>query len=240
MRDRYDAFKAEGPLLNECADDIKIKCPHLENGFGLITACLLKEKAQSTSSFTPSCEQALSAVKTTPHAEKHPTDELTKHVEVEKKAEHAQTGETQPTLTHEEQHIVNSVKEESQAEKDARNEKIAKKFADEDPTPAKDSVVTEKKKQTPKPTAEQEPVVVEDPTLAKSSDSEDLEAKLREANARIKLAEEAAAHASAQTRNFVLLLMFCATSFGITRKGSRRRMVFMFKKLRLSQKGAQL
>jgi hypothetical protein len=147
---------------------------------------------------------------------------------------HAPKVETQPTLTQAEQHIVNSVEEESQAEKDERDAKIAKKFAVEDPTPTKDNVAMEKKEDAPKPTTEQERVVLQEPTLS------DLEAKLREANARIKLAEAAAEHASAQTRNFVFLLIFVAITYGVTRKGSRRRIVFILKKLRLSQKGAQL
>lgn len=234
MRDVYDAFQAEKPLLDHCVDDIKTKCAHMDIGYGLITTCLLQAKTESASSFAPSCEQALSAVKTKAHDDKHPTDELTKHVEIEANAVHAPKVETQPTLTQAEQHIVNSVEEESQAEKDERDAKIAKKFAVEDPTPTKDNVAMEKKEDAPKPTTEQERVVLQEPTLS------DLEAKLREANARIKLAEAAAEHASAQTRNFVFLLIFVAITYGVTRKGSRRRIVFILKKLRLSQKGAQL
>ena len=238
MRDVYDAFQSEKPLLDHCVDDIKTKCAHMDIGYGLITTCLLQAKTESASSFAPSCEQALSAVKTKAPDDKHPTDELTKHVEIEANTVHAPKVDTQPTLTQAEQHIVNSVEEESQAEKDERDAKIAKKFEVEDPTPTKDNAAMEKKEDASKPTTQQERVVLKEPALSKST--EDLEAKLREANARIKLAEAAAAHASAQTRNFVFLLIFVAIAYGVTRKGSRRRIVFILKKLRLSQKGAQL
>ena len=64
--------------------------------------------------------------------------------------------------------------------------------------------------------------------------------KVREANAKLKLAEDAEAHASAQSRNLIAFIMFAGFAYVASRKGMRKRITNAVRKLRRETKGDHL
>lgn len=67
-----------------------------------------------------------------------------------------------------------------------------------------------------------------------------VQAKLREAEARLKLAEEAAAHAAAQSRNLFTFLIFAGFIYVVSRKGIRKNVTGIVRRLRREAKGDHL
>lgn len=71
-------------------------------------------------------------------------------------------------------------------------------------------------------------------------DDDDVARRLREADARVKFAEEAAAHASAQTRNLFACMMAAGVVYVVTRRGARKKLAAIARRLRRDSKGEHL
>ena len=69
---------------------------------------------------------------------------------------------------------------------------------------------------------------------------DDVARRLREADARVKFAEEAAAHASAQTRNLFACMMAAGVVYVVTRRGARKKLAAIARRLRRDSKGEHL
>jgi len=267
IRSRYDAYHAEETLAPACEEDIKSKCARSDPGVGLIARCLFESKKDPASTFEPSCEMALEAVKIIPAHEEHPTDELTKHAEINT-MELEKAPEEIKKLTHEEQHLVESHVEnhaETQAEQDARDARIEEKFADKDEivtihddaekvsiqdsdekvsiqdsdekVSIQDRVEKVSIKDVRRPTTETSSRVT---SASTSTEHEGAAARIRDVDARLQVADDVASRSSSQGRNFMLFLFFVGLAYGITRKGLRRRLLLSAKRLRMSHKGSRL
>ena len=69
---------------------------------------------------------------------------------------------------------------------------------------------------------------------------DDVARRLREADAKVKFAEEAAAHASAQTRNLFACMTAAGVVYVVTRRGARKKLAAIARRLRRDSKGEHL
>ena len=74
----------------------------------------------------------------------------------------------------------------------------------------------------------------------KMDDDDDVGRRLREADARVKFAEEAAAHAAAQTRNLFACMTAAGVVYVVTRRGARKKFAAIARRLRRDSKGEHL
>ena len=74
----------------------------------------------------------------------------------------------------------------------------------------------------------------------KMDDDDDVGRRLREADARVKFAEEAAAHAAAQTRNLFACMTAAGVVYVVTRRGARKKFAGIARRLRRDSKGEHL
>jgi len=74
----------------------------------------------------------------------------------------------------------------------------------------------------------------------KMDDDDDVGRRLREADARVKFAEEAAAHAAAQTRNLFACMAAAGVVYVVTRRGARKKFAAIARRLRRDSKGEHL
>jgi len=212
----FEFWHAEEKVKKACEVDIKENCGGVQSGHGLITSCLWDVKSVPSSSLAKPCEESLNALHV-PQPSAKPIKAM--------KSEHAEEE------THVEEEKVHVEEEKVQVEEEhPHTAEVAREEAKRD-----EAKVIEKPRltQSNRPTSQksgEEPEKVD----------QDVKLKLREAQAKIQLAEEAAAHSAQQSRNLVIVMLLACAVYTVSRKAVRKKLSNAIRKLRRDSKGEHL
>jgi hypothetical protein len=211
----YRFWHAEEKIKDACEVDIKENCGSVQSGNGLITSCLWDVKNMPSVSLAPPCEESLNTL----------------HVPVPSAIS---SNTTQREEAKEETHV-----EKEQVHAEEEHVRVEKDMVREDVTPEEVQRKEERIIDKPQPWQSNRPTSKESGEEPEKLDS-DVQRKLREAEAKIQLAEEAAAHAAQQSRNLVVVVLLVCAVYVVSRKTVRKKLSSAIRKLRRDSKGEHL
>ncbi|MGA0025915.1 MAG: hypothetical protein ACO3IJ_00420 [Steroidobacteraceae bacterium] len=189
---------------------MKQNCAEVESGAGLITSCLWEANKAPSKSLRPECAASLNAIDLA-----------------------SNSADDSPNVKEETKSNVENIESASVEEKRAEN--VERKPAQEtlrepEKVVRRNRFVRSGVSGHASEEAGAEPV----------KDDAREHNKIREANAKLKLAEDAETHASAQSRNLVVFIMVAGFVYVASRKGMRKRITSAVRKARRETKGEHL
>ncbi len=212
----YEFWHAEEKVKDACEADIKENCGGVQSGYGLITSCLWDVKSMPSASLAKPCEESLNIL-------------------------HVPLPSAQP--------IKAMKSKQTEEETHVEEEKVhveAKKVHVEEERPHAAEVAREEAKRDGAKVIEKPQLTRSNrPTSQKSGEEpekvdQDVKLKLREAEAKIQLAEDAAAHSAQQSRNLVIVMLLACALYAASRKTVRKKFSNAIRKLRRDSKGEHL